>query len=212
MTRRYTVRNNTRTLLYGRILHAIGREPKSAKEVAEAAGITLRAATVILARMGALRLAHRATPQRSRWEPSRWLIGPGDGSIPCTTVLRPGKVGADLVQLAALVRRLRTPTRTRHVISDVGIMPVTAYRQLNALHEARVIYIHDWQRSHEHGGPMACRWMFGLDMPDAPKPEPIAKVERNRNSRRKKRQQIALLEHVNRLASNASIFSQAQAA
>lgn len=212
MKRRYTVRNNTRTLLYGRMLYAIGREPKSAQEVAEAVGITQRAATVILARMGALRLAHRATPQRSRWEPSRWLIGPGDGSIPCTTVLRPGKAGADLVQLAALIRRLRTPTRTRHVIRDVGIMPVTAYRQLNALHEARVIYIHDWQRAREQGGPMSCRWAFGLDMPDAPKPTPIPKVERNRAARHKKQQQRALLEHVNRLASNASIFTQAQAA
>ena len=212
MKRRYTVRNNTRTLLYGRMLHTIGREPKSAKEVAEAVGITQRAATIILARMGALRLAHRATAQRSRWEPSRWLIGPGDGSIPCTTPLRPGKAGADLVQLAALIRRLRTPTRTRHVVSDVGITHTTACRQLNALHEARVIYIHDWQRSREHGGPMSCRWVFGLDMPDAPKPTPIPKVERNRNARRKKQQQLALLAHITRLASNASVFAQAQAA
>lgn len=209
MKRRYSVRNNTRFLLYGRILRAVADKALTAQQVAETVGATVRGAGLILTRMAALRLVHRATQQRSRWHPATWRLGQGDGAIAPTVTIRPSKAGADLVQLAALVRRLRTPTRTKHIVSDVGITHVTACRQLNALHEAGVIYIHDWQRSRDHGGPMACRWQFGIGMEDAPKPAPLSKNERQRSDRRKRRQQRELIKHVAMLAANASVFHQA---
>lgn len=68
-----------------------------------------------------------------------------------------------------------------------GVGPTTIARWLSTFHQGpkNLIYISKYERS-ATVGPYTAFWAFGYMMPDAPKPPPLSRVEKNSRLRRRR--------------------------
>lgn len=214
--------------LYAQILRKLADRQMTTAQIAGDMGIVLNSMYRIVRKLHALKVIKAVD-----WVPSangrgpkiaRWSFGGCSVDKPqpaCKTtglpakhalLRRPHGAQTELMAFSAMVKAMLTePHSVRDLVESTGNSLQQTGRFLRHCRSLGLVYRAEWQQR-MHGGAPAPLYMIGIDKRDKERPRPQARIVVERRYRKAVAAKRMQLQITHALASNASVFTLAQAA